>query len=157
MSQAFYDKFLASTKKTTNIDLLIETGKLPVSYNIFCSIYKYWVRTFNCESDLVKEALQCNKNNLQKGGQSWCKMVMYLLKLTKMEDKCPTNDPKANDKLIECFKTELKKVMTNSLLDELKNSKKLEFLSKYKKTFKYESYLDTVPKHLRVHVPQSPN
>ncbi len=149
---SFLRQVLGVHKKTTNLAIVAETGKLPISMKIFTSIFKYWLRSFTCESDLVREAVQCNIVNSQKGGQSWTRIIYLLLQLTDMQNIRPTDNIKANDKLFHSFKTKIREVLYNISLSEIANSPKLDYYKKYKKNILFESYLDNVPRHLRIHV-----
>jgi hypothetical protein len=147
----FLRQILGVHKKTTIVAILAETGKLPISYKIFNSIYKYWIRSYTCDSELVKEAMNCNMSNHQRGVQSWIKIVQFILRLTNMQNHCPTNDLKLNNKLITTFQKNLKTTLMMDVQDRMINLSKLDFYNKYKKTYKFEKYLDNVPRHLRIY------
>ena len=49
------------TQKTTNIALLSETGKLPIIFKIYVSIFKYWLRLKKEPSRLLQAALETNE------------------------------------------------------------------------------------------------
>ena len=108
---SFLRQILGVHKKTTNVAILAETGKLPISFRVLTSIYKYWVRSFTSDSEMVREAMKCNNLNYQGGGQSWIKMVHYIVRLAGMQDQQPTDDIKANNKLIMGLKKRLKQVL----------------------------------------------
>ena len=146
----FLRQVLGVHKKNTSLAIMAETGKLPISFKIFNSIFKYWIRAFTCNSNLVREAIICNKNH-PKGGQSWTKIVNFLLQITDMEDIIPTDNLKDNEKILKVFKNRLRTKLLNAIQDEMKNSPKLDFYNKFKKVFKFEAYLDNVPRHLRVY------
>ncbi len=148
----FLRQILGVHKKTTNLATMAETGKLPISYKIFISTFKYWIRAFTCESDLVREAITCNNLNFQKGGQSWTRIIHFLLKLTGMQNIHPTSNIKSNEKLVKSFKIKLRTSLLSIIQTGMTNSPKLDFYNKFKKSLKFESYLDNVPRHLRIHV-----
>ena len=148
----FLRQILGVHKKTTSLATMAETGKLPISFKIFMSTFKYWIRAFTCGSDLVCEAIRCNNLNSQDGGQSWMRIIHYLLKLTGMQNMRPTNNIKTNGGLIKSFKRRLKAVLLGEVQTGMINSPKLDFYNKFKKSLQFESYLDNVPRHLRIHV-----
>ena len=148
---SFLRQILGVHKKTMNAAIMAETGKLPISLKIFTSIFKYWIRTFTCESDLVRQAILCN-STWDKRGQCWIKIIHFLLLLTNLQDVRPTDDENNNRKIFITFKKRLILVLKDIIQSEIKNSPKLDYYKKYKKVVQFENYLDNVPPCLRIHV-----
>ena len=147
---SFLRQILGVHKKTMNAAIMAETGKLPISLKIFTSIFKYWIRTFTCESDLVRQAILCNRT-WDKRGQSWIRIIHFLLHLTNLQGIRPTDDEKSNKKFVITFKKRLILVLKYIFQSEITNSPKLDYYKKYKKVVQFEKYLDNVPRYLRIH------
>ena len=52
--KGFLRQILGINKKTTNMDILAETGKFPLSVNIYIQMMKYWVRLLTTDSLLLR-------------------------------------------------------------------------------------------------------
>ena len=150
----FLRQLLGVHKKTTNMAIQAETGKNPISIKIFISIIKYWLRLFTCENKLLIEARKVNMEQYQNGQQSWMRIVQYLLQVTNMQEINPSENIKENNKISTNFQQKINSVFkewweTQAIVS---GENKLDFYYKYKKAFNYETYLDNVPKHLRIHM-----
>ena len=150
---SFLRQLLGVHKKTSNLALLGETGKYPLSVKIFQQIVKYWFRLTYSENTFLQA---CKRENLSlnlSGRQNWYRMAQYLLKMTNLED-ADIRDEKSADKIVQVFIRKIKGKYNewwNLKMSSVEN-RKLEFLSQYKKTFKFEQYLDTIPRHIRIHM-----
>lgn len=141
---SFIRQILGVNKKTSNLALLTETGKYPLIFKIYLSIFKYWVRLNETPSKLLAEALKTNQINDKPGNLSWTRIITYLTHITSI----------SNDKDINEFKNKLKTsfdVWWNSQVT-LNNQKKLKFYFEHKKTFSFEKYLDNIPKDIRINL-----
>ena len=83
---------------------------------------------------------------------NWTKLVTYLLKITNITDT-PIQNSK-NNHIINKFKDGIKHLYETWWTKQAKPTgvNKLDFYYKYKKTFKYETYLDNIPKYIRIYM-----
>ncbi len=110
---------------------------------------KYWQRIEGEEvSDLLRATIDLNKNEQMTGKQSWTRMIRYLLKYTDIDP----DGPDCCKNLAKVFKQKIQTQYKDWWSRELKNTSKLDFYEKHKKQFKFEPYLDTIPKGPRVSI-----
>ena len=151
---SFLRQLLGVHKKTSNLAILGETGKYPLSVKIFQQIVKYCFRLTYSENTLLKACKYANLAQNQSGLQNWYRMAQYLLKMTEVEDIHTVTDEKSANRAIHIFIQKIKKRYDewwNLKMSSVEN-RKLDFLFQYKKTFKFEQYLDTLPRHIRIYV-----
>lgn len=150
---SFLRQLLGVHKKTPNLAILGETGKYPISIKIFTQILKYWYRLSYTDKSFLLAAKQTNMEQDQAGLQNWYKMVKYLLKATDLENETVENEKQA-EKVINKFKIKIRKMYDEWWFDKMSSveNRKLEFFFRYKKTFKFEQYLDTLPRNVRIFV-----
>ena len=117
---------------------------------MFKHIIKYWVRTVNSDNALLVAAVKTNRKLLQENKESWERIITFLLKA--IDINIPTENqtekiqiPNIQQKLQTLYKD----WWTNQAKPTGAN--KLDFYYQHKKTFKYESYLDTIPRYIRIH------
>ena len=142
---------LGTHKKTTNVALQGETGKHPINIKIFCLIIKYWQRLLTTENNLLKESLKAEVKNLNLNKPSWLKIVTFLLETTGLK-KIPWYNDTLTQKNLNMFKEKIRTCFTNWWLDyenRKQGRSKLDFYFKFKQNFKFESYLDNIPKNIR--------
>ena len=153
VSLSFLRQILGVHKKTTNIALESETGKYPICLKIYSRIIKYWVRLHSTENEMLKEALKCNIQLNKDNKTSWTKIIEYLTQIMNI-NMTPNKDEKINNNIIKLFKqnieTNYKEWWSSQAIPTGHN--KLDFYYKFKKTFKYEKYLDNVPRNLRMYI-----
>ena len=130
---SFLRQILGVHKKTSNIAILSETGKYPISIKIFNAIIKYWLRLHASNNTLLSEALTLNVKQSQKNRQNWTRMVMYLLSITKNTQK-PSKNPKENNKILSNFKIKIKQCFEQWWQIKRINTGKLDFFFIYKKS-----------------------
>ena len=153
VTMSYLRGILGTHKKTSNISLQSETGKLPINIKIFSRIIKYWQRLLTSENKFLKESLKLEIKNLSFNKPSWMKIVIFLLKTTEVEKLPWYNDTLThknhkyfNEKLKICF---LK--WWSNYESRKQDGSKLDFYFKQKKNFKFEPYLDNVPKSTRIY------
>ena len=150
---SFLRQLLGVHKKTTNLAILAETGKHPICLKIFLRIIKYWVRLSTSKNPLLKGALELNKKMQIQGNQNWLKLTLYLLELTKITD-VPNGDAKKDNSLTTNFKKLITELFENwwKQQTESNEASKLDFYYLHKKIFRYESYLDNIPRYIRMYI-----
>ena len=148
----FLRQVLGLHKKSSTLAMLAEAGKYPISVKVFTCIVKYWIRLCTCKNRLLIAARQSNLTENIKGKQNWLKIVEYLLKLTNINQQ-PTQNITSNNKLVNTFKLNIKQHYERwwHLKMQPKDSTKYDFFYKYKKNYKFEDYLDNIPRHIRIH------
>ena len=148
---SFLRQILGVHKKTTNIALLAETGKLPLCIKIFSHIVKYWMRLKATEKNLLREAHKVNEENFAAGRRSWMKMINFLTKFSEI-DKDKRILIKDINKMTKIFKiktcSKYKEWWTHQAV--ITGSNKLDFYYKFKRHFNFEKYLDNVPRNIRI-------
>ena len=149
---SFLRQMLGVHKKTPNLAILGETGKFPISINIFIHIIKYWFRLSFSENKLLEASKEANLTQDHLGRQNWYKIVKFLLKATSLNDIPVANENEAG-KIITKFKEKIKMMYRQWWLEKMMSveNRKLEFFFKYKKTFLFEKYLDALPRHIRLY------
>ena len=147
----FLRQTLGVHKKTTNLAVQAETGKFPICLTIFDRVIKYWIRLQSIQHPLLLAARDADTLNFNNRKKSWTKMAIFLRKLANIDDM--PMDTLANEKrVLKLFKKNIKELFT-SWWENLRNNKtKLDFYYKHKKYFRYESYLDNIPKNIRSYV-----
>ena len=134
---------------------MAETGKYPINIRIYTYIIKYWLRLINLENNkLLKAAHTVDIENKQNGGQSWGKIIDFLLQITTMNgSRRPTNLNEIKDFSI-MFKKKLTTIFEEWWINQanVTGQNKLDFYYRYKRIFKYETYLDNVEKYNRMHL-----
>jgi hypothetical protein len=132
-----------------------ETGKHPLCIKIFTHIVKYWIRLSTTQKSFLKLATHLNKENLNNHKTSWERMIVYLMKVTNITEKpCPDVKNKNNNTIVSKFKKEIKSQYETWWKNQavITGENKLDFYYKYKRTFKYETYLDNIPKYIRIYI-----
>ena len=147
---SFLRQLLGVHKKTSNLAIFSETGKYPLSLKIFIHILKYWFRVKNSDNVLLKASKEANLVQDHLGLQNWHKMIRFLLKATELQD-LPSDDVKDAGKIISLFKQKIRNMYNNWWSEQMTSikNKKLNFFYQYKKTFKFEQYLDILPRQVR--------
>ncbi len=149
----FIRQLLGVNKKSTKIAVLAETGKYPLCIRIFDKIMKYWVRIRTSTNRLLSESYQSNKHGQISGKQSWMRVVDFLRKTTNVTQD-PKMDPTFNNKLVNQFKSTIRHMYEAWWKKQAvpTGENKLDYYYGFKKCFKYETYLDNIPRHLRIHM-----
>ncbi len=149
---SFIRQILGVHKKTTNLAIMAETGKLPISLKVFSHIMKYWMRISISKNSLLRQSYLVNCSNHEKGKRSWVKLVQFLLKYTNTNPHL--SSMKDIDSGIKTFKIKLQQEFHKWWKSQavVTGSNKLDFYYKYKKCFSFEKYLDCIPKMSRIHI-----
>ena len=151
VQKGFLRQILGINKKTTNMGILAETGKYPLSVNIYIQMMKYWVRLLTTDSSLLQEAHMDNMERYKEGHTSWIQTIIYLLKVTQSEPINIVEISQAKNSFIKLFSDKIRKLYVNHWMDEAATKKegKLKFYLDLKKNFQYEKYLDMIPRDER--------
>ena len=75
-------------------------------------------------------------------------MASNLLAITNISES-PSKNPSKNNKFLSTFKLKIKQCFDLWWQGKRNSEGKLDFYFKYKKFFKYEEYLDFLPRHVR--------
>ena len=148
---SYLRQILGVNKKSTNMAIFSEVGKYPICIRIYEQIFKYWIRVSTSSNDLLREAYQTSV--IRKDKQCWTKIVNFLRQTIKIT-KCPNIDKSKNNDLIKSFKVGLRKHFEAWWTKQAvpTGTNKLDFFYRFKKCFKYEPYLDNLPRHLRTDI-----
>ena len=101
---------------------------------------------------LLKAAYEIHQLNFQNKGNSWLKIVHFLLKITdSYGNKIPST---GGDQawFMKLYKLRLINCFENWWKNQISNSVKLDFYSTVKKHFRFESYLDNLDRDIRLFV-----
>ena len=147
----FIRQLLGVNKKSTNLAVLSETGKYPICIKIFGRIMKYWTRISTSTNILLKESFTANILEGRNGKQNWLKIISFLIKVTNLKDT-PNINQLHNKKVIKNFKTLINIKFEDWWLKQATptGKNKLDFYYTFKRSYKYETYLDYLPRHLRI-------
>ena len=135
---SFLRQLLGVHKKTSNLAILGETGKYPLSLKIYVHIFKYWSRLSTSENELLKACKETNMVLDQLGHQNWLRLIQYLMQLTDMNCNFSQNELE-NKKIAKIFQQKIQNIYQNWWTEKLKSveNRKLRFFYSYKKTFKF--------------------
>ena len=147
----FIRQLLGVNKKSTNLAVLAETGKYPICIKIFERIMKYWTRISTSTNILLRESFTANILESRNGKQNWLKIIYFLTKISDLKDK-PNMNQLHNKKIIKSFKTIIQNKFEDWWLKQATptGKNKLDFYYTFKRSYKYETYLDLLPRHLRI-------
>ena len=149
----FLRQLLGVNKKTCNTAIQGETGKHPICIKIFTHIIKYWIRLSTTQNPFLKLSANLNNQNLKNKKTSWERIVAYLLKLTNITET-PSLDANNSTRIASKFKKEIRTCYETWWKNQAVTTgeSKLDFFYKHKRSFKYESYLDNIPKYIRTYI-----
>ena len=149
---SFLRQILGVHKKTTNIALMAETGKYPLSIHVFSRIIKYYMRISISSKPLIKQAYAVNCKNFNEGKRNWTRMTRYITKSINFNETVTSS--KEIDSKMKICKALLQKNFQQWWKSHavVTGVNKLDFYYKYKKQFSFEKYLDNVPKALRMQI-----
>ena len=144
-------QILGISKKTTNMGIRAELGKYPLSLNIYTQMIKYWTRLLSSESILLQESHLDNLERLKTKKTSWIRTIMFILgacgvKEIDVDEICKNEHTFHKDiqkKLTDSYKKHWEKEA------ETMKDGKMAFFLKLKKSFKFETYLDNIPRSKR--------
>ena len=138
----FLRQTLGIHKKTTRSGILAEVGKYPLCIKIYTQIIKYYVRLCSSQSILLQNTLIDALKMQHQGKNNWLRIVTLLLKVTKLDQVSPEEIIEQQGKFIRSFQTQLYQLHKKYWETERQNREgKLRFYYQYKKTYKYEEYL----------------
>ena len=151
---SFLRQVLGVHKKTSNIAVLSETGKYPIAMKVYTTLVKYWLRLKTTNNTLLKAALIANIKNQKSNKKSWLNIIDYLLRYTNISNTTLNVSNITHSKFIEGFKKQMKVNFSlwwkNQAITT--GDSKLDFYYQHKQSFVFESYLDNIPKHIRLHI-----
>ena len=147
----FLRQILGVHKKSCVSAVMAETGKYPICIKIFTRIIKYWLRASTTDNNLIKSTYRLNEKRFNDGNHSWTKIVMFLRRYTNITD---TPSKENLNLILNRFKKVIKLNYDKwwSNFAKPTGSSKLDFYYRYKRTFKFEKYLDNIPRHIRLHI-----
>ena len=143
-------QLLGVHKKTTNLAIMSETGKYPIAIKMFKRIINYWIRTVSSDNALLVAAVKTNRKLFREKKQSWERIIIFLLKAICVQ--IPTETQTENIK-VPNLQLKLQTLFKDWWSNQAKptGANKLDFYYQHKKTFKYESYLDNIPRYIRIY------
>ena len=143
----FIRQLLGVNKKSTNIAVLAEIGKYPICIKIFGRIIKYWARISTSKNQLLAESYKASMIENINGRQHWLKFVDFLTETVSLGDEPNTNQIH-NKKLVKNFKISIRLLFEAWWKTQAIHTgqNKLDFYYAFKRNFRYETYLDYLPK-----------
>ena len=148
----FLRQILGVHKKTTNLAIMAETGKYPIALKIFDQMLKYWYRISDSDNILLIETKELNNELHNRNKQCWKTVITYIMKALNITNT-PNHDE--HEKIQrKSFKQELQKKYDLWWKSQAQSTgeNKLDFYYQHKKTFTYETYLDNIPRHIRMYI-----
>ena len=142
----FLRQLLGVNKKTTNIGVLAETGKYPIAIKIFDQIIRYWLRLNDSDNMLLKETRELNNKLYNKNKLCWQKTATFITKAANIDIKDVTLRRSVKQNLKKSFDFWWKSQANPTGVN------KLDFYYQHKKTFAYETYLDNIPRYIRMYI-----
>ena len=149
--KGFLRSILGVNKKSVVVGLRGETGKFPLSLNIYTQVIKYWIRLLSTESTLLQEAHLDNVERIKKGQQCWLTPVIYILKICGTDQIDIMEICKNKHAFLKHIKDRLKELYQEEWKSERRNKidGKLSFYWEVKRNFQFEGYLDKIQRNDR--------
>ena len=96
--------------------------------------------------------ISCNLDteNYETGRPSIIKVINFLRDTTETKN-LPVEHQTEINKFHRLFKKNIQQLYLNYWEEQKLSSSKLDFYYRYKKVFRFEKYLDNIPKHIRCH------
>ena len=141
-------QFLGVHKKTTNVAMLLETGRHPITISAQVQAIKYFFRFPIIKHDKLLKSYYEKEKLYSVRNDKFIKYIINTLDNIGMgniwkEQLIENKDLSKDATLVKCIKTRLTDISSQSLISSLKNnSGKLTFLTKIKDTHKFEEYLN---------------
>ena len=140
-------QLLCVHKKTTNVAMLLETGRHPITISAQVQAIKYFFRFRIIEHDKLLKSYYEEEKLYSVRNDKFIKYIINTLDNIGMgniwkEQQIENKDLSKDATLVKCIKTRLTDISSQSLISSLKNNPgKLTFLTKIKDTHKFEEYL----------------
>ena len=143
-----FKTLLGVSKTTSNISILLELGKYPITSYMHYQTIKYFARISSLKDDrLLHEAYNWEKEKIITGEKGFISYMTNTLNRIGMsniwidqfehDQNEQLNKPIINKRILKRFHD----VFTQTILANIKNNNKLSFLSSLKDTYNKESYL----------------
>ena len=142
-------QLLGVSQKTTNISVLLELGRYPISINIQYQAIKYFLRFSNINKDRL--LFKAYEDDLKTYNEN-TNFISYIIKilnnigmsniwLMQLQNRNP--DVRENESLMKNILTRLRDIFVQLTFDQIQNtsSGKLKFLNSLKDTYRQENYL----------------
>ena len=142
-------QLLGVSQKTTNISVLLELGRYPISINIQYQAIKYFLRFSNINKDRL--LFKAYEDDLKTYNEN-THFISYIIKilnnigmsniwLMQLQNRNP--DVRENESLMKNILTRLRDIFVQLTFDQIQNtsSGKLKFLNSLKDTYRQENYL----------------
>ena len=143
--KGFLRQILGVNKKTTISGLRAETGKYPLSMNIYTQMMKYWTRLLTTESQLMQEAHKDNLKRFREGKPCWIQPLIYLLRTCEIEEIDVSKVCENRHLFIRQIKEKLSNHYKTNWKESIERKDgKLRFYQEMKKNFQFENYLDKI-------------
>ena len=144
----YIQQILGVDKKISNNGIMTECGKFPLCMKAYIQIIRYWILLQNLDNKYIQELLELELQKRKEGKQSWIKIVELLIKYTKYD----IEDIRKKDKNLILnfqheFEQKIKEMYKQCWRENINssfNESKMEFLCEYKRSFKFETYIDNL-------------
>ena len=139
---------LGVSRTTSNISLLLELGRYPITSNMHYQSIKYFGRLSSLKDDrLLHEAYNWEKENMQTGGKGFISYIVNTLNKIGManiwieqfeyEKNRLLNKPIINKNILKRFHD----IAAQNMLANIQHNNKLHFLNSLKEDYNMENYL----------------
>ena len=147
VSKGFLRHILGTHKKTAIAGIRGETGKFPLSVNIYVQMIKYWTRMLSTNSTLLQEAHLDNMERYRSGKKCWIRPIIYLLNVCDVTDINITDIVTKPNSFAKIISDKIKELyVKNWEANSSDKEGKLRFYFQFKKKFEFEPYLDNIPR-----------
>ena len=145
--KGFLRHILGVHKKTAIAGIRGETGKFPLSVNIYVQMIKYWTRMLSTNSTLLQEAHLDNMERYRSGKKCWIRPIIYLLNVCDVTDINITDIVTKPHSFAKIISDKIKELyVKNWEANSSDKEGKLRFYFQFKKKFELEPYLDNIPR-----------
>ena len=144
---SIFKQVLGVSRKTTNLAILLELGRYPISTYMHYQAIKYFSRLSSINSErLLHEAYNLEKEKMQIGETSFCNYVTNVLDKIGMSNvwrgkiEHDRNNILENPVITKAILIRLN-VFSQTALAHIQNTNKLSFLKSLKGVYNSEKYL----------------
>lgn len=145
---SIYKQLLGVSRKTTNVAVLLELGKHPISTYMHYQAIKYFSRLSSIRSErLLHESYNDEKRKFESGENGFINYITNVLNRIGMSNlwieqiEYDKNNAVEKTPITKTILTRLHDISSQTALTHLQNTKKLSFLKSLKVIYKNENYL----------------
>ena len=145
---SIYKQLLGVSRKTTNIAVLLELGRYPISTYMHYQAIKYFSRLSSIKNErLLYESYNLEKQKFENGENGFINYITNVLNKIGMANiwidqiEHDRNNIPEKPHITKTILTRFHDIFAQTALTHLQNTNKLTFLKSLKETYRHENYL----------------